>query len=366
MDLAKQIACEVLYRTDDPKYDERIREYQGCPTLAVTHGGRIYLGWYSGGTTEPHIENYNILSYSDDDGKTWEKPLLIIPSNKEKGIHALDIQLWVDPRGALHVFWVQNNASPVSEDFVPERTPMRPAVVRDGYLFADFVHACWETVCDDPDADEPSFSAPRYVGSGFLRCKPVVLRDGTQLNFNYDQTDPRYGYSVSTDGGKTYERRYGAEKLETPFDETMAYERLDGSVRMLARTTLGELGESISHDGGKTWDAARLSGIDAPNTRFFVARTPSGRILLIHNDDRADRKNMTLSLSEDDGTTWKYRLCIDPRNKISYPDADFCGDRIYLTYDRERTGAKEILFTSLTEEDIIEERMPEITVVSKP
>ena len=75
---------------------------------------------------------------------------------------------------------------------------------------------------------------------------------------------------------------------------------------------------------------------------------------------------MTLSLSEDDGATWKYRLCIDTRNKISYPDADFRGDRIYLTYDRERTGAKEILFASLTEEDIIKGRMPEITVVSKP
>ena len=135
---------------------------------------------------------------------------------------------------------------------------------------------------------------------------------------------------------------------------------------MLARTTLGELGESISRDGGETWEAARLSGIDAPNTRFFVSRTPSGCVLLIHNDDRADRKNMTLSLSEDDGATWRYRLCIDTRNKISYPDADFHDGCIYLTYDRERTGAKEILFTSLTEEDIMGGIVPEIQIVSKP
>ena len=366
MDNAKRIACDVLLRTDDSKYREEIRQFQGCPTIATTRGGRIFLGWYSGGTIEPHIENYNILEYSDDGGATWSKPLLIIPSNKELCIHALDIQLWCDPDGRLHVFWVQNNASPAPEGFEPERTPTRPAVVRDGWLFEDFTHACWEMVCDDPDADAPQFSAPRYVGAGFLRCKPLRLSDGTQLNFNYEQIDPRYAYSVSTDGGVTYTRRYGAEKLETPFDETMAYERRDGSVRMLARTTLGELGESISHDGGETWEAARLSGIDAPNTRFFVSRTPSGRVLLIHNNDRTDRKNMTLSLSEDDGATWKYRLCIDTRNKISYPDADFYGDRIYLTYDRERTGAMEILFASLTEQDIINGTLPEIKIVSKP
>ena len=57
MENAKHIACDVLYRTQDPKYSEEIREYQGCPTVATTRGGRIYLGWYSGGTTEPHIEN---------------------------------------------------------------------------------------------------------------------------------------------------------------------------------------------------------------------------------------------------------------------------------------------------------------------
>ena len=365
MDNAKQIACEVLYRTKDAKYEESIRQYQGCPTIAVTRGGRIYLGWYSGGSREPHIENYNILVYSDDNGKTWSSPLLILPSNQELCIHALDIQLWIDPTGVLHVYWVQNNAYPVP-DVIPERTPTRPVTVVEGYLFADFVHACWEMVCENPDAPDPQFSAPRYLGTGFLRCKPVVLRNGAWLNCNYEQTNTRYAYSMSFDGGKSYERRYGAQKLETPFDETMAYERMDGSIRMLARTTLGEIGESISCDGGETWTPATLSGIDAPNTRFFVSRTPSGRVLLVHNDDRVDRKNMTLSLSEDDGATWKYNLCIDTRNKISYPDVDFYDGRIYLTYDRERTGAKEILFASLTEDDIINQQVPAIHIVSKP
>lgn len=65
------------------------------------------MGWYSGGWMEPHIDNYNLLVSSEDGGLTWSDPLLIIPSDKERLIHALDIQLWIDPLGRLWVFWVQ-------------------------------------------------------------------------------------------------------------------------------------------------------------------------------------------------------------------------------------------------------------------
>jgi len=142
---------------------------------------------------------------------------------------------------------------------------------------------------------------------------------------------------------------------------------VDGSIRLLARTWEGALAESISHDDGNTWSQAVLSDIVSADTRFFVARTPSGRLLLVKNDHPKLRTNMTILLSEDDGVTWKYRRCIDTRNDISYPDADFCGERIYLTYDRERTGAKEIYFLSFTEQDIMDEtRQLTIRTVSKP
>ena len=365
MNNAASIACDMLYRTEDTRYAESIRKFQGCPTVAVTPGGRIYLGWYSGGVCEPHMDNYNLLVYSDDEGKSWSLPLLVIPSNKEKLIHALDIQLWTAPDGSLHVYWVQNNTKP-APDVKPQSKPGQPMVIRDGYLFDDFVHACWESVCKDPDSDAPSFSAPRYIGQGFLRSKPLVLANGAWINFSYDQTSDRYGYSITADSGATYERRYGAKKLSTYFDETMAYQRQDGSIRMLARSTLGELAESCSYDNGASWTDAKLSGIVSTDTRFFVSRTPSGRVLLIKNDDRKIRKNMTLCLSEDDGATWKYQCCIDTRQGISYPDADIRGEKIYLTYDRERTDAKEILFTLFTEDDIINGTVATPTVVSKP
>jgi len=355
----------VLYRPDDPRYDEHIREFQGCPTIAVTRGGRIYMGWYSGGWKEPHIDNYNLLVYSDDQGKHFSKPLIVIPSDRERMVHALDIQLWCAPDGRLFVFWVQNNVEPA-----PAEKPDfggRPGVIVDEFLFRDFRHAAWMMICDDPDADEPQFSEPRCWDSGFLRCKPLVCADGSWMFFNYDQLSDRYAYSISRDRGESFTRHHGAKKISTPFDESMAYQRVDGSIHMLARSTCGQLAESVTRNGGAVWEETRPSGIVSPSTRFFVSRTPTGRILLVVNDHPKERTNMTAYLSEDDGVTWKYKRCLDTRKNLSYPDADFHDGKIYLTYDRERTGAKEILLLSFTEEDIISgEGTLTPQIISKP
>lgn len=365
MDYAKKCSCDILYKPQDTKYAENIRKFQGCPTIAVTGGGRIYLGWYAGGTTEPHMENYNLLVFSDDQGMTWSDPLLVIPSNYEKGIHALDIQLFMDPDGTLHVCWVQNNAVPVPEK-IPVVQKEQPICINDGYLFCDFRHAEWEMICREPDAKEPVFTEPHYLFPGFLRCKPTFLQSGRWLYFNYDQLEDAYAYSYSDDRGKSFVRRYGAVKEPTCFDETMAYQRTDGSIRMLARSHCGELAESCSYDDGATWTKTVKSGIVAADTRFFVTRLPSGRIILINNDDGKKRAKMTVQLSEDDGKTWKYKKCIDEREELSYPDADIRNDRICLTYDRGRTSHREILFTSFTEQDILEKKEIAVSIVSRP
>jgi len=238
--------------------------------------------------------------------------------------------------------------------------------VAEGYVFDDFTHATWEMVCDNPDANEIKFGEPRYVFDGFMRCKPLFLSSGEWVAFAYDQLSDRHAYNVSYDKGKTWTRMHGGKKLLTPFDEGMAYEMEDGAVRLFVRNELGEIGEAYSYDKCKTWTDTVLSGIPSPSTRFYVSRTPSGRILLVHNDHNKSRTNMTVKLSEDDGKTWKYSVCLDCRGDLSYPDADFFGGKIYLTFDRERRGAMEILFTKFTEEDIIAGVKPEITIISKP
>ena len=62
---------------------------------------------------------------------------------------------------------------------------------------------------------------------------------------------------------------------------------------------------------------------------------------------------MTAVLSTDDGKTWKNGLLLDERDNVSYPDGFQTSDgKIYITYDRERSRAAEILMAVFTEDDV--------------
>src|SRR5690606_11570626 len=135
---------------------------------------------------------------------------------------------------------------------------------------------------------------------------------------------------------------------EPQHDEHMLIERRDGSLWMLIRTAYG-IGESVSHDSGATWSEGGPSGIPHPVTRFHVRRLGSdGPLLLVRNVPAPDnprlRTDMTAFLSDDDGETWQGGLLLDSRDHVSYPDAVEAEDgTIYVIYDRDRGGAKEIL-----------------------
>ncbi len=366
---------------NNPKYVENIN-YRGCPTIAITKGGRIFMGWHSGGNTEPHIDNFDLVIYSDDDGETWSEPVFVVEGSREHCYQALDIQLWIDPDGALNIFWVQNNAFPISlEEYKVYEKELRnnpnPLIANlplgwvEGWTFDNSVHLEWMCKVEDPDADVLKFSEPKCVFSGFLRCKPNVLKNGREIYCAYTQASPGYQLYISDDRGKSCEKKLGGKRLSTDCDEPMCYQKENGDVVMLARTALDYLAKTVSKDNGETWSETVLSDIPNAMTRFYISKTPSGRLILVNNHhqghDYRNRTDMTVLLSEDDGETWKYKKVIDRRNFVSYPDVDFYKGKIYLTYDRERMGAKEICLLKFTEEDIMNSDYEfDIKIVSKP
>lgn len=147
-------------------------------------------------------------------------------------------------------------------------------------------------------------------------------------------------------------------------DEHMILELKDGRLLMLIRTPRGA-DAAWSVDQGKTWSVPVDSGLGGPCSRLFIRRLKSGRVLLINHYEFTGRNNLTALLSEDDGKTWPYKLLLDERPDVSYPDAVETEDgHIYITYDRERgsfkpdlatamADAREILMAKITEADIM-------------
>lgn len=336
--------------TDKNKLKEFTTEnrlWQGIPGIEVTKKGRIFTTFYSGKEKET-IGNYCVLVKSEN-GNDFSEPIAV--AFPEEGGRCFDPCLWIDPLDRLWFFWA----------YMPEPGEGTYAVV-----------------CDDPDADELIFSEPIFVGRNIMMNKPTVLSTGEWLlpiavwakgvrvlpNYDSPETERLAFAYKSVDNGKTFTRLGGVDMPRRCFDEHMILELDDGRLAMYVRTYYG-VGVSYSFDRGKTWTEGKDSLLGGPNSRFYIGRLRSGRLLLINHVDFCGRNNLTALLSEDEGKTWKYKLLLDGRSDVSYPDVkeDEKG-YLHIIYDRERGGfktclsevyssAREILYSKITEEDII-------------
>ena len=337
-------ALEPMTLIYDPqgKYADEIRMFQGIPTVERTAGGRLWAAFYGGGTGE-NRENFVLVLYSDDDGKSWKHRLAV--DMPDQAVRAYDPCLWISPAGDLWLFWAQTSCLNENPTF-------------DGRC------GVWRAICKNPDDAEPMFSAPLRIANGVMMNKPIVTRDGTWLlpcaiwnfirDFTYDLPEERYSnVYASYDHGESFALIGRSDYAERLIDEHMIVEREDGSLWMLIRAEKG-IGEAFSTYGGKTWFDERDSGLGGPNSRFHIRRTRSGKLLLVNHYHFTDRNNLTAFLSDDDGKTWKGGLLLDGRSNVSYPDGaeDDCGNH-YIIHDYDRYNAKEIVLSKVSEEDIL-------------
>jgi len=323
-------------------YAAKHRRWQGIPSIERAVNGRLWVTWYSGGHGEDN-ENYALLVTSEDGGNTWSKPVFVV--DPPGLVRAWDPCLWHDPLGRLWWTWTQS-------------CPM-PGDAWDGR------GGVWAVVTENPADPNPEWGEPRRIAHGVALNKPVFTSAGewvlpTAVWWMFEQYREldavrKPGVVCSADQGQTWQWRGGALFDERVFDEPMIVEKRDGTLWMLVRTRTG-IAESFSMDGGVSWSRGRPSRFAGPSARFHFRRLASGRLLLVNhlgNPDR-QRSHLTAMLSEDDGQTWPYRLLLDERKPVSYPDVVEGPEGVlHLVYDFDRYGEREILMAVLTEQDIL-------------
>ncbi|MBQ8759419.1 MAG: exo-alpha-sialidase [Clostridia bacterium] len=316
------------------------RLWQSAPSAAMTKGGRIFCV-YSADNSHPDevTTNYTVCAYSDNGGESYE---LAFYAYHDYEVRMSETLLFMSPEGVLYHFWTQS------------------------YKYFDGRGGIWCVKCENPDADIPKFTRPKRICDGFMADNPVVMRDGRWMFPSSVWTHitpeihhfPEYEKASvwqSLDKGKTLSYVGGVVTPVPDFTENTVFEKADGTLVMLFRTEsyAGGINISKSKDGGKTWSEPKPFVIPGPSSRFMVSRFPSGNLLIVTHHEFTGRNNLTALLSDDDGETWRYPLLLDERNSVSYPSGNITPDgKCVLCYDRERTGAKEILLASFTEEDM--------------
>ena len=319
------------------------RRWQGIPAIERAANGRLWCAFFSGGPKEPDPDNNILLTTSKDDGASWSVPGAII--DPPGSTRAYDPALWHDSMGRLWLFY--NQADLVTRDFT-----------------------VWAMTTDCSDIADPHWSLPRKINVdapfAFRLNKPTVLTTGEWLlPVTWAKNAPAgwfagdkqiQGVAISTDCGQTW-TLYGGVEAPGWALENMIVECRDGRLWMLIRAGSGVLWESFSTDCGRTWSAGSPTNIINPGVRFFVRRLDSGRLLLINTPDPKRRRGLRAYVSDlQKETVFSAGLELDPRDKVSYPDAVQTPDGlIYAVHDYDRKGAGEILLDVFSEDEILAE-----------
>jgi len=334
----------VLYNPYDPsfngKYTDDKRLFQGIPGVERTKAGRLFYTFYSG-TEGEGSGNFVMLLRSRAADTCDFAPVLVIEPPMDK-CRTFDPCPWIDPQGRLWLFYAQSF----------------------GHIDSRF--GVWCIVCDDPDAEELKFSAPRRIANGIMMNKPTVLENGNWLlpcaiwkRFRSSLNSlPEEMYSnvyLSEDSGESFRLIGRADYAKRTCDEPMIVEGRDGRLMMFIRGDKWGIGLAYSDDGGRTWYGEHDYILGGPDSRFFIRRLKSGNLLMVnHHDYKGTRCNLKAMISTDEGESWQGFLVIDERKGAAYPDGVQADDgKIYIAHDYNRTEDKELYLSVFTEEDVL-------------
>ena len=298
------------------------------------HYGRLYLSWDRIEESKGAFQRSPVdLSYSDDAGKTWSRPVEITGSNPtyctaNQGpvgpAGACDESFFsygaVEPNGDVVVgFMNQQNEAAWEEPNEFEDQVMTVTSHDGGVHWSDPVHVA---DLEDGGAEEIVFSDYPANADNAASQTGFQFRTGSWGNLNVDPVSGKL-YVTWTDN------RDGAHDVDDPVTDTNVF-------------------MAISSDEGGTWSAPIrvTSGVTDKWFPWIAAR--GGKVGVLYQEEVSDGSGTyvtRLATSTDDGASWSYQTVStavsDPDHSVWFQahtdDCATCslfiGDYIGLTFD---------------------------------
>lgn len=214
----------------------------------------------------------------------------------------------------------------------------------------------WGMVKTSSD-DGKTWSAGKRLPDGVLgpiKNKPVQLADGTILApSSVEETENRWKAFVerSVDDGQTW--------TVVPVDTSGKFDVIqpsvlqfkNGKLEVLCRSKQGNVIQSWSADGGKTWGKLSRTNLLNPNSGTDAVTLKSGEQLIVYNPDVPGKdwfngRGKLRVASSYDGKVWKDVAVLEDGDKeeFSYPAIIQTrnGD-VHITYTYDRKNVKHVV-----------------------
>jgi predicted neuraminidase len=184
------------------------------------------------------------------------------------------------------------------------------------------------------------------------RCKPTVLPSGRILLPLYSDTYSVSLMAISDDQGGTW---YASQPLAGFGNiQPALLRRRDGTLVAYMRENgpLRKVRVAESKDNGVTWGPVGTTNLPNPGSGLDAVALGNGHWVLIYNDTTRGRASLAVSLSDDEGQTWKWTRHLERHADGSYHYPAAVVDRagtIHVVYSYFVKGGKSMKHAAFNE-----------------
>jgi len=179
------------------------------------------------------------------------------------------------------------------------------------------------------------------------RTHPIVLQNDKILLPLYSDGFNFGLIAISEDQGQTW--KCSLPIVGRGLNQPSLIVRKDGSIDAYMRQDGDEPSTiMISHsdDEGYSWTFAHKSDLPNPGASIEMLRLKSGDWLLVYNDVEDGRYSLAVTVSDDEGITWKWKRNLEYQkgSSFSYPSVIQAKDgKIHVTYSCQLPEKKETI-----------------------
>ncbi len=150
------------------------------------------------------------------------------------------------------------------------------------------------------------------------RCKPTRLASGRIVLPLYTDTFSMSIMALSDDGGQSWTA--SAPLIGFGNIQPTVLQRQDGTLVAYMRENgpLDRVRVSTSSDQGATWSDVTESELPNPGSGLDAVVLSNGHWVLVYNDSVRGRNRLAISLSDDEGRSWKWTRHLENQEEGSY------------------------------------------------
>lgn len=318
-------------------------QHNHAPGVVECPNGDLFVSWYRGSGERKADDVAVYGAWRANGASKWGEPFVLADT---PGFPDCNTALFIDDRQRLWLFYptiLANSWESCLTNFKVSSQFARPGVPkwdREGLMLLkpdDFGERARQQLDEDlgllklvltDKLKEEVKQVRERLGDKLFqrlgwqpRCKPTQLPSGRLLLPLYSDTFSLSIMAISDDHGQTW--RAGQPMLGFGAIQPAVLRRNDGTLVAYMRENgpQDRVRVAESKDDGESWGKVGVSELLNPGSGLDGLRLANGHWVLVYNDTLSGRNRLAVSLSIDEGRTWKQTRHLEdqPLGSYHYP-----------------------------------------------